>query len=307
MSRTSQTIINSFEILGTVALHFLWQGTLAGIIYYLLRFIVRRASTRAGLALAAIVLMLVLPILTIWYIEKPLGEMSSMAVWKISIGVIWIIGASCLLSRFIPGFLKLNRLRQPGNYIEDEVAGQFEQLKTKFHFRRNITLLLHEAIKVPITFGFWKPVIIMPMSALSGLPGDQIELVLAHELSHIRRNDYLWNLVQTLAESCLFFHPAVWLISKDLRKEREYACDDYVVRLYEDRTTYANALANMESQRQTNLAMAANGSEFSLLGRIRRILDEDSDPGSDRRRLTGELMSVILNASIKVRGPVSKE
>ena len=117
-----------------------------------------------------------------------------------------------------------------------------------------------------------KPVVLLPASALAGLTPQQLEAILAHELAHIRRHDYLVNLLQTLVETLLFYHPAVWWLSRRIRIERENCCDDLAVSLCGDPCTYARALADLEALRgpARSLAMAANGG--SLLQRVRRLL-----------------------------------
>ena len=122
------------------------------------------------------------------------------------------------------------------------------------------------------SIGWLKPVILIPTSALAGLSPLQLEAILAHELAHIRRHDYLVNLLQTLVETLLFYHPAVWWVSKQIRIERENCCDDLAVSLCGDPILYAQALADLEHLRGagTNLVLAANGG--SLLHRVKRLL-----------------------------------
>ena len=113
----------------------------------------------------------------------------------------------------------------------------------------------------------------MPVGLLAGLPTAQVEAILAHELAHIRRQDYIVNLVQTFVEGLLFYHPAVWWISHVIRTERENCCDDVAVAVSGDARQYAAALAALEQNRFTarELALAATGG--SLVNRIRRILE----------------------------------
>src|ERR1700677_2488212 len=115
----------------------------------------------------------------------------------------------------------------------------------------------------------------MPGGALAGLPVDQVEALLAHELAHIWRNDYLVNLLQSVAEAVLFYHPAVWWVSEQIRAERELCCDDLAVAACGgDVLTYARALAGVESFRpaHTDTVLAANGG--SLVSRIRRLIGQ---------------------------------
>src|SRR6185369_12620027 len=124
--------------------------------------------------------------------------------------------------------------------------------------------------------GWMRPAILLPASTLSGLSVAQIEAILAHELAHIRRHDYIVNLLQCVIETLLFYHPAVWWVSRRVRDERELCCDDMAVQAVGDRVGYARALCELERLRAATpqLAMAANGG--SLLTRIARLLGAPS-------------------------------
>ena len=127
--------------------------------------------------------------------------------------------------------------------------------------------------QTPAVIGWIRPVVLLPASALSGLEPGQIEALLAHELAHIRRHDYLVNLLQTAVETLLFYHPAVWWVGRQMRAERENCCDDLAVAVCGDALVYARALTELEQIRiaAPRLAMAAN--DGSLLNRVRRLLE----------------------------------
>src|SRR6185295_2411884 len=126
-------------------------------------------------------------------------------------------------------------------------------------------------VQAPTVVGWLRPVVLVPVGALAGLPADQVEALLLHELAHIRRHDYLVNILQNVAESLLFYHPAVWWISGHIRAERELCCDDMAVFVCGDSLSYARALAQLESFRPAQVsALAANGG--SLADRIARLL-----------------------------------
>jgi beta-lactamase regulating signal transducer with metallopeptidase domain len=134
-------------------------------------------------------------------------------------------------------------------------------------------LLVSSLVEVPVVVGWFRPVVLMPVGALTGLAPEHIEALLAHELAHIRRHDYLVNVLQSVVEAVLFYHPAIWWVSNQIRKERELCCDDLAVAASGDALTYVRALADLESCRPTHVraAIAANGG--SLLHRIRRLAD----------------------------------
>ena len=132
---------------------------------------------------------------------------------------------------------------------------------------------------VPATVGWLRPVVILPASALTGLTPEQLEFLLAHELAHVSRHDYLVNLAQTAIETVLFYQPGVWWLSRQIRIEREHCCDDLAVTACGDAVGYARTLVTLETVRTGphDLAVAANGG--SLLARIRRL----AHPGRTER------------------------
>ena len=154
-------------------------------------------------------------------------------------------------------------------------------LTRRMRVSRPVRLLESAAVRVPTLVGCLRPVILLPASVLTGLAPEQIEALLAHELAHVRRWDYLVNLLQIMAETLLFYHPAVWWISRRIRAEREQCCDDVVVATCGDRVVYARALAALEESRAIPApALAARGGR--LLARIRRILTMEPDTRNER-------------------------
>jgi hypothetical protein len=129
-----------------------------------------------------------------------------------------------------------------------------------------------DEITIPSVIGWFHPVLLMPVSALTGLPVREVESLLAHEIAHIRRHDSLVNLLQALTETTLFYHPAVWWVSRRIREEREFCCDDLAVAMCGDRETYARALAGITGARRTASAHAPAADGGSLPARIARIL-----------------------------------
>jgi hypothetical protein len=150
------------------------------------------------------------------------------------------------------------------------------ELATKLGVCRAVALVESALVEVPTVLGWLRPVVLLPASALTGLTPDQLEVVLAHELAHIRRNDYAINLLQTVVETLLFYHPAAWWVSALVRQERENCCDDLAVATCGNRLFYARALTRLEELRHempapsAALGMAADGGV--LLNRIQRLL-----------------------------------
>jgi hypothetical protein len=146
----------------------------------------------------------------------------------------------------------------------------------------SISLQVSRRVVVPMTMGWFKPIILFPASLISGLSGTEIEMLLAHELAHIQRWDYPINLMQTAAETLFFYHPVTWWISHRMRQEREQACDDLVISRYAAPLPYAKALLRLEmlQAHTATLTHAANGG--SLLQRVKRLLGEPGKTSPER-------------------------
>ena len=127
-------------------------------------------------------------------------------------------------------------------------------------------------IPVPVIVGHLKPVIVLPAAALAGLSPAHVEAIIAHELAHVRRHDYLVNLAQTVIETLLFYHPAVWWVSHHVRVAREHCCDDIAVTVCRSRHEYVRALLDLEELRDGTPALALGATDGSLLARGRRLL-----------------------------------
>ncbi len=145
----------------------------------------------------------------------------------------------------------------------------------KLQIAAKVKVYLSEQINVPIMMGAVKPIILLPVAAINNLTTEEVETIILHELAHIKRHDYLLNMIQTLIETILFFNPFVWLLSAIVRREREHCCDDIVVASSASPLPYAKALALLEQTRVNNsaLTMAATGNKKQLLTRIKRIME----------------------------------
>jgi beta-lactamase regulating signal transducer with metallopeptidase domain len=183
----------------------------------------------------------------------------------------WIVGVAALSIRLTGGWMRAQRLAKRNAIVATpDWQRAVARLSSAIGLRRTVRLLHSAAVEVPTVFGWLRPVILLPMT-LSGLSTEQIEMILAHELAHIRRHDFLVNLMQAVVETLLFYHPAVWWISARIRIEREHCCDDAAVAVGGNALQYARALTRLEELRgdPTQLALGANGG--SLLTRIRRV------------------------------------
>src|SRR3954470_17385382 len=207
----------------------------------------------------------------------------------------WLCGVVVLSLRLVSGWLWVQRMKSHGTSgVEDGGDLIAARLSPQVQIARPVGLLRSTLVDVPTVIGWLKPVILLPASALSGLNPHQLEAILAHELAHIRRHDYLVNLLQTVVETLLFYHPAVWWLSRRIRSERENCCDDLAVSLCGDPVTYARALADLESLRNParRFVMAADGG--SLVQRVRRLLGAPSHAGRAPGWLAGGASLVLM-------------
>jgi beta-lactamase regulating signal transducer with metallopeptidase domain len=210
--------------------------------------------------------------------------------------IVWLAGVFGLSVRLAIGWSAVHRLRrgpsQPANALWQSMLSQ---LCGKLGIRWSVKLLESALVDVPTMIGWPRPVVLWPPALLSGLSVEQFEALLAHELAHVRRHDYLVNLVQTAIETLLFYHPAVWWLSRRIRHERECCCDDLAVSACGNRLSYARALATLEELRSParQLALAADGGR--LLTRIRRIIGL---PAPRERSTRHWLLGLTLSATL---------
>ena len=187
--------------------------------------------------------------------------------------LLWLLGVSFFSLRLAWAWLYAQRLRSHGTRaLEEKWRQTLRRLCGQLRVTRPVQLLESALVQVPTAIGWLRPVILLPANALTGLTPQQLEAIIAHELAHIRRHDYLINLLQVLVETLLFYHPAVWWVSRRIRQEREHCCDDLAVAVCGDALAYARALLEMEQLRAAGpqLAMAANGG--LLMNRIQRLV-----------------------------------
>ncbi len=192
---------------------------------------------------------------------------------------VWMIGVSVLAFRAMGGWCQLQRLRRRARWtIPAEVAHQFHQISERMLLAHEISLRISDEVISPLAMGVWRATVILPVSAVLRMPPSELEAVLAHELAHIRRFDYLCNLFQTAVESVLFFHPAVWWLSSTVRERREVCCDEIAVSICADPVVYAQALLRLEEQKtaRLQLAIALKGSNGSLLRRVKLVLGDEA-------------------------------
>lgn len=327
-----------FDHLGRALVAFVWQGAvvaalLAGLQAALPR---DRARLRYAAACAALGLMVLLPIFTIvgslagsrrdvslpfraaptagldpsegrtrsalpFDIERVTRELPSLQRWLIAA---WLAGVGLLSLRYLAAWGAAERLRRRDIHpARAELEVLLARLSSRLGVRTPVRLFESAAVTVPMAIGALKPVILLPLSVLSGLSPAQVEAVLAHELAHIRRRDYLVNVLQSIAETFLFYHPGVWWVSGRIRIERENCCDDEAVAATGDRKAYARALVELEERRvlAPRPVLAANGGV--LWGRIVRLFPR---PVSSKDRIARPLGAAVALTALFTVGAAAR-
>lgn len=191
----------------------------------------------------------------------------------------WALGVVLLSMRCFLGWRVVRSTRRKGTVLRDpEWMARFENLKTRLRISHPVSLLVSATSAVPMVIGWLKPVVLVPAATMTGLSPAQLESILAHELAHIRRQDYLVNLCQVAVETVLFYHPAVWWVSARMREERENCCDDMAASVTGGVVAYAKALTALEEIRGLSPvpAVVVSAVGGSLLARVRRILGVSS-------------------------------
>ena len=317
------------ERLAWTLLHFLWQGVLIAAVYASTRKWIARSAgpdTRYALACAALAVMAVAPLIT-WSLMNPTAAISvpvfaphaaaastftrdvtttpallsgvprtlpqQLLPWVVAI---WLAGAMVFWLRLLSGWIRTVRLR---SRLVRPAPGEWQQaldrLKVSIRISRPVRLLISSLVQAPAVVGWLRPVVLVPVGALTGLPPRQVEALLLHELAHIRRHDYFVNILQSVVETLLFYHPAVWWISGHIRAERELCCDDVAVSITGDVLTYARALAQLESDRPAHFRAATASTGGSLAHRVARLLGQ-SRPASRTFSGPGIIAAALLLA-----------
>lgn len=219
---------------------------------------------------------------------------------------IYAIGLTLQLLMLGMGYKRVLNIKNAVRFeVPSTWKASFERLVMQLNLRQQIGFYLSDQINVPLVIGYFKPVVFFPISLVSQLDIDQVEAILIHELSHIRRNDYLLNLIKTGIETLLFFNPFIWLSGKFINIEREHACDDLVLKFTGNPMTYAHALLKLEILKDKStpaFSMASTGKNQHLYQRIKRITDMKTNYMNVRQQMfviTLAIATVISMAWVK--------
>ncbi|HUS86981.1 MAG TPA: M56 family metallopeptidase [Bacteroidales bacterium] len=216
---------------------------------------------------------------------------------------LWVLGIIILGMRLTGGFFYSNKLKRSLLFeVPPGLIRILNETKEKLGIRKAVKIFESKLAKVPVVVGYFKPVILVPVGILSGIPGDQVETILAHELEHIRRNDFLINIFQSIVEILFFYHPGLWWISSQLRKERENCCDDIALSVSKESITYARALLSMHEIviGTPSPAVAFNGNKNLLLNRIKRITKMSRSKFSSTDRWMAVVLMIILVSGLSI-------
>ena len=318
------------QALGWALLHSLWQFALLGVVTMLLLHIFRRygPGLRHHILAASLLLSLVAFTLTLLQhmrpaapaqgdtsalvangivfdnqeitsiLERPAPPLQKLQNWLNAhifwLAMLWLPGVMIGVARFGASYLLLHYLRHIGNErAAADWQQRLQQLQDQMGVSKAVQLLESALVQAPMTFGHVKPVILVPLGLLTALPPAQVEALLLHELAHIRRHDFLVNLLLGILETLFFYHPVIWWLGARLREAREECCDDMVVAQGTARVTYAESLLAISQTSNIRFVMNANnhGSHFSV--RIRRLLLPET-PAQLPRPAVSALIAILF-------------
>ena len=317
-------MLSGVRIIGWVLLHFLWQAALVGVVYGAVRSALPRGEWRYRFGMGALIVLAACPVFTCWWLldaatvagqaqaaidtVTPALSMSSATANE---GLDWQAGLDALLPWLVlawsAGVLLLSlRAWQQWRRLKVLVCvaeraplwqARLNLMADRFGLRRRVAVLCSKLVVTPILVGWIRPVILLPMAVACDFPVTQVELILAHELAHLKRLDPVANLFQVILETLHFYHPVVHWISRDVRNEREICCDQLALSVTGgSRQEFAATLAQLGELRQRpgSLLLAANGG--ILLDRVQYMVLPAQRV--ERRRTPAHLVAVLLGATL---------
>lgn len=296
------------DALGWAVLHSLWQGALAAILVWAFRAITREsaADTRYMFGFLTLIALFATFIGTFIYYfnigvamnpttalpEEPISEILSTALsvngnpllnltnHTSTIGAIWALCFMGLAARYLAAFRLTHKLRTTGTSpLPSNWQTRFVTLAEQSGVNDKVRGFISEHVASPVTFGFFKPVVLVPAWFFTGMSAEQCEAVLLHELAHIRRHDFLTNVFQIIIKTVFFYHPAVQYICKHINTDREHACDDFAVKMTHDPESLATALGTIRIKAARNAGifaqvgiLGADGADAPIMQRLKRLM-----------------------------------
>jgi bla regulator protein blaR1 len=317
----------TMRLIGIALLHFLWQGVAIAAAAFMVMTLVRRAAGKYVVAVGMLAVMLASPVITFLLLahrEQPRVTSATGSTGLTSVAIssgpaeffnlgaaaadrssqiyllwfveAWFLGVLLLSLRPAAGFLLIGQMRiKKGAPVTEALRERCLELQRQLGLDRIVRYCESLQLQAPAVVGWFQPMVLLPVSALTGLTTQQLESVITHELAHVKRLDSFVNLFQVATETLLFYHPAVWWLSKRIRTERENCCDDLAISVCGHPVEYARALATMaEWQSTPALAMAAN--RGPLAERVARLLGVAKlDRGLRGAGLVGGLLCVCAS------------
>jgi bla regulator protein BlaR1 len=316
-------VLASVRVVGWVLLHFVWQGVLLGLLYAVARAVLPRGEARYRSGMAVLVALALCPLLTLWRLLEAVphvmpataelvapvatgygtaavtttwawdADLDALLPWLV---LVWSLGVLLLSLRAWRQWRGLKTLVRMAGLIpewQDHVAAMAE----RFGLRRRVTVLCSKVIAAPAVVGWMRPVVLLPMAVVCNFPATQIELILAHELAHLRRWDPLANLFQVVLETLCFYHPVVHWISRDVRNEREICCDELALSVNGgSRHAFVTALAELGElrERHGHLLLAASGGV--LLDRVQQMITPEREGAL--LRTPARFVAVLVGAAL---------
>ena len=334
METLTQQFIKAF---GWSILNSLWQSAIIYGVLFLVMLILPKlaAKHRHNLAFSAIVLMFFVFCYNLGeqlVINKPVHQLPKTAQQLILsqylnnlpetfsskaekffpfIVIVYVLGIFLQLFIIVKGYHQLSKLKNENlSAIPENWKVIFENITTKLNITKTVRFHLSSLIDVPLVIGYLKPVVLFPFALVNELDNDQVEAILIHELSHIRRHDFLLNLIKTAIETLLFYNPFVWMAGRFIHIEREHACDDLVLKTTGKPLKYAHALLKLELIKDNNcpaFALAATGKTQNLYQRIKRITNMKTNYLNAKQQMAALTLGVACMLSIAWINPSEKK
>ncbi len=304
--------------IGQTILNSLWQGAAIGILCWLMFGLVNKENTqvRYWISAGGILSILLVAVITFMNVyssnsipigENPLGGAGLLFINRVSwtlpyVCGLWLMGTTFFSIRLLGGLLYIQRIKsQRTPIISQELNNLIKRISKNLQLNKVVELAESAKVSVPTIIGHLKPILLFPVGALAGLPVNQIEAIISHEMAHLKRYDYLINLIISIVEVLFFFNPVIWWLSAGIRADREILCDDLALGVTRDPANYARALSSVQeiAQGSLRLAPAFSGKKGQLLHRIQRIYNSTSTTKS-KTNFSSSLTVLLILASFVV-------
>jgi beta-lactamase regulating signal transducer with metallopeptidase domain len=332
--------------LGWTVVHSLWQGVvIAALMTWVLMFLKNKtAQARYWVSNTALLAMLISSIITFQIVAQNLVSYQSNTAnmtlilrgqsflqtidnqgfvsditWFFNrylslVVVAWLMGVLFFLAKLSGSLMYVEILKNHHvTHLGNEWVQMVELLKSELEIKQKVALLESSLITSPMTLGWLKPMILMPIGIVNSLSPAQVEAILAHELAHIKGRDYIINIVQSFIEILYYYHPAVWWISSNIRIERENRCDDMAVNLTGNSLTYAKALLTIQELNHSKSNTYALAMGFStqpkglLLNRIKRILNQQKNRNNVMEKFFATTILIVAMTIVACSDKFSKD